>query len=199
MMDLNQCEIVRQDYFASCEDVTLTFNQGKMYVNNYCIRNYEKTEYIQVLVNREKKMLVLKLLTEKKKDSIRWATQGEKRRARHIRCVPLFYLVVKMMKWDVDFRYRITGHEEKSNGQTILCFLLKDAQCFVPVSTDQNGRTIYRKRMPKEWDMSFGISQKEYGEGEFVLRYAEDGVYEIELPIRKERIEKIKSTAENEV
>ena len=43
------------------------------------------------------------------------------------------------------------------------------------------------------------ISQKEYGEGEFVLRYAEDGVYEIELPIRKERIEKIKSTAENEV
>ncbi len=100
--------------------------------------------------------------------------------------------------WDVDLRYRIAGHEEKSNGQTILCFLLKDAQCFVPVATEQNGRTIYKKQMPKEWEMSFGISHKEYGEGEFVLRYAEEGVYEIELPIRKERIEKMNHAAEKE-
>ena len=49
--------------------------------------------------------------------------------------------------WDVDLRYRIAGHEEKSNGQTILCFLLKDAQCFVLVATEQNLQKTNAKGM----------------------------------------------------
>lgn len=198
-MDLAACEVVRQDYFVMSEEALLTFNQGRMYVNNYCIRKFEDTEYIQVLINKEKKILIVKLLKEKKKDSFRWSTQGKKRKARHMRCVPLFYMVYKMMKWDVNCRYRITGHMETANRETILCFLLKDAQCFVPVAVDKNGRSIYKHQMPAEWNMTFGVSTREYGTGEFVLRYEEDGVYEIELPIQKKQIEKLCDSEKEEV
>lgn len=191
-LNLDNYEVVRQDFFVTCEEPQLTFNQGRMYVNSFCVKKFEEVDYIQILVEKIEKKIVLKLLNEKRKDSFRWSTQGKKRQARHMRCIPLFYTLFNRMKWDINARYRITGHIEETNGEQVLVFLLKDAQCFVPVATDEkNGHKIYRHEMPEDWKMTFGMTKRDYAEGEFVLRFEEDGVYEIELPVSREHIKTI--------
>lgn len=188
-INTEQCEVVRQDFFVTQDEPQLTFNQGRMYVNNYCMKEFTEENYIQVLVDRMNKAIVIKPIKEKVKDSFRWCGMTEKRKARHMRCIPMFYLTYKMMKWDVNNRYKITGHIERANGERALYFQLKDAMCFEPVRIDEKtGRTIYKQHMPENWQMSFGISVKEYGDGECITRYAEDGVFEIELPICKDKL-----------
>lgn len=192
---LDNYEVVRQDFYVTYDEPQLTFNQGRMYVNSYCVKSFTEENYIQVLVDRMGKAMVIKPIKDKVKDSFRWCGMNEKRKARHMRCVPLFYLTYRMMKWDVNNRYCITGHIEEANGEKAIYFQLKDARCFVPVRKDEKTRRpIYKQYMPEEWNMSFGISLKEYGNGECIMRYEEDGVFEIELPFEKERVQRLKET-----
>lgn len=183
--DMNNYEVVRQDFFVTQDEPQLTFNQGRMYVNNYCVKQFPDDDYIQVLVDRMNKAFVIVPNKKKVKDSFRWCGMTEKRRSRHMRCVPLYYQTYKMMKWDVNSRYKITGHiETDTNGINAIYFQLKDARCFVPVRTDaKTGRIIYKQHMPEEWNMSFGIKLQDYQEGQYILRHEEDGVFEIELPL----------------
>lgn len=192
-MDMKVCEVVRQDFFVVQDEPQLTFNQGRMYVNNYCMKVFTEENYMQVLVDRINRVIVIKPLKNKVKDSFRWCGMSEKRKARHLRCIPLFYLTYKMMKWDVNNRYKITGHIEDANDDKAIYFDLKDARCFVPVRIDEKtGRTIYKQHMPEEWSMSFGMSVTEYGDGKFIKRYAEDGVFEIELPLYNNKVQELK-------
>ena len=81
-LNSEHCEVVRQDFFVTQDEPQLTFNQGRMYVNNYCMKEFTEENYIQVLVDRMNKAIVIKPIKDKIKDSFRWCGMTEKRKAR---------------------------------------------------------------------------------------------------------------------
>ena len=44
-INTEQCEVVRQDFFVTQDEPQLTFNQGRMYVNNYCMKEFTEENY----------------------------------------------------------------------------------------------------------------------------------------------------------
>lgn len=173
-MDTQKYEVVRQDYFFSLEEPQFTFKNGKAYINAFGLRLYPDKDYIQILINKEEKTLIVKPFQEKVKDSFRWSA-GKKRQPRHMRCVPLFYMVYQMMGWNINARYRTTGFQQQRGKESVLYFDLKEAICYMDD----------KEYFPKEWETNFGIIETMHKESELVTVFEEDALFEIKLPVNE--------------
>ncbi|MBO5239330.1 MAG: hypothetical protein J6B50_11250 [Lachnospiraceae bacterium] len=188
-------EVVRQDYFVSQEEPQFTFKKGKAYINSAGLRMFPDQDYIQILVDKEEKVLIIKPLREKAKDSFRWSA-GKKRQPRHMRCVPLYYMIYRMMGWNLNARYRITGTKLEYGSATVLFFRLSEAVCYVTEDTlDENGKPVVQELFPKEWEMKFGIAEAEHEEKDVVTVYEEDGLFEIKLPVKEDNLNRMMELA----
>lgn len=58
----NGFQIVRSEFFSQLREPAITFSQGKIGVNSACLKKLPNVDYAQILVNREKKMLVIRPL-----------------------------------------------------------------------------------------------------------------------------------------
>ena len=45
-------EVIRSQFFSSSSEPVLSFGRMKMWVNSVCLKRFQETEYIQILVNR---------------------------------------------------------------------------------------------------------------------------------------------------
>ena len=183
--ELPQYEVVRQDYFFSQEEPQFTFQRGKAHINSAGLRMFPGKDYIQILIDKKEKIMIIKPYEEKVKDSFKWSA-GRKRQPRHMRCVPLYYMVYQMMGWNLNARYRITGFKQEYGNGTVLFFRLSEAICYVKEDTvDENGAPVIHELFPKEWETKFGIAVAEHKESDVLKVYEEDGLFEIRLPINE--------------
>lgn len=190
-------EVVRQDYFFSQEEPQFTFKNGKAYINSFGLRKFPDKDYIQILIDKEAKTMVIKPFKEKVKDSFRWSA-GKKRQPRHMRCVPLYCMVYQMMGWNLNARYRVTGYLHTYGEVPVLYFDLAEAICYVQTEIDTKGVPVIKECFPKEWETSFGTAEAEYTEKDFITTYEEEGLFEVKLPLRRENLERMQEQKQNE-
>lgn len=55
----SEYEIVRPEFFAHIKEPALTVNVDKIGVNTACVRLMPDVEYVQILINRKEKKLLL--------------------------------------------------------------------------------------------------------------------------------------------
>ena len=175
-------EVVRQDFLGGMEEPQLSFARGRVYVNSYCLTMYPDDDYVIFMVDRNQKTLAVKPYKTKVKDSLRWCTGGRKRRPRKVSCKPFFYMLFKMMGWDLAGRYRITGIRQRSASEDVLFFDLKEAMAFERTDEfDEVGRRALSTYYPDAWKESFGVPKKDYKPEEIMERYDKDELFRIEL------------------
>lgn len=183
-INLAEFEVVRQEGLTDQNVPLLTFSKGRIHVNKYCLNRFREKEYIQLLVDKKKSELIVYPQSKKIKDAVRWSSSGKKRIPRHVLCMPFYYMIFKMMSWDMECRYRITGEIIESDKDSVILFSLKNAVCFEPTEEmDERGNKKWQQHMPLEWKDSFGISYSEIKEEDYLKIYESDGVFEVELPI----------------
>ena len=138
-----------------------------------------RTEYVQFLVNRDEKKLAVKPCTEDTKDSFRWAAIGKngKLKPKIISCKPFFERVMKLMEWDPNMRYRISGKLIRTKAESIFVFDLKDRESF-----QRRGKAMY----PDEWNEGFGVSAEEHDNDALVSFCENDSVFYLEKDETKE-------------
>ena len=76
-IDLSEYEIVRPEFFAHIKEPALTVNVDKIGVNTACVRLMPDVEYVQILVNRKEKKLLLKPCDEIEITGYRWGKTKE--------------------------------------------------------------------------------------------------------------------------
>lgn len=223
--DLSGYEVVREDYIADPETVLLNLNKGRIYINSYGLSRFPDEDYVRILINDELKSLVIKPYKEKVRASYRWCGGKDKRKARHVRCLPLFYLIYKMMQWDINARYRITGEIEEANGERVIYFDLEDAVCFLKETEGeseehkdgQNGeddirwkkgsedknhnseKPRYRMQMPKEWEKHYGMPIMDFENRKDIRTFQDMAVFDVEFEQSKEIAEKVKERSGNSI
>ncbi|MBR4145510.1 MAG: hypothetical protein IKU06_08645 [Lachnospiraceae bacterium] len=188
--DLSGYEVVREDYIADPETVQLNLNKGRIYINSYGLSRFPDEDYVRILVNDELRSLVIKPYKEKVRASYRWCGGKSKRKARHVRCLPLFYLIYKMMQWDINARYRITGEIEEANGERVIYFDLEDAVCFIK-DTENGEETKYHMQMPKEWEKQYGMPVMDFEKRQDIRTFQDMAVFDVEFEQSKEIAEKV--------
>lgn len=156
-------QVVRGEYFAHIFEPSFTFNNYKANVNTACIRKFPDTEYVQILVNPDRKKLAIRPCMEDEKDSLRWCTA--KHAPKQITCRVFFAKVMDLMNWNPSNRYKLLGKLIQSDNDVLFIFDLTTPEIFQKIQNeDGTSKTSRKASYPTEWANQFGISVKEHQE-----------------------------------
>lgn len=162
-LDLDEFQVVRREFFAHTFEPSAVFSGCKFYVNSACLRKFPEANAVQVLINRETRILALLPCPESAKDSFVWCSEKNgKRKPKQVTCKMFFAKIMDLMEWNPDHRYKILGKMIKANGETLIAFDLTAAETYRrTVSDTGKTRTSRTPVFPAEWQNQFGLP---YGE-----------------------------------
>lgn len=157
--DFGDFQVVRREFFAHLREPAITFNNCRIYVNVACLTKFPNTEYVQVLINRNTKILALRPCEEGARDSFPWCYDSKgKKKPKQLTCKLFFAKIFTMMEWNPDFRYKLLGTVIHSKGEYLLAFDLSSTEVyqktFVEGEKPKASRTpVY----PSGWQNQFGL------------------------------------------
>lgn len=162
-IDLGEYEIVRPEFFAHVKEPVLTVNVDKIGVNAACVRLMPDVEYVQILVNRKEKKLLLKPCDEVEITGYRWGrTKNGKRYPSQRTGEPFVLTLCKIMDWNPDYRYKVLGKMVQANGQAVIAFDLTSSECFPKVINRDGKRVSSRQSIfAEQWSGRFGPTYSE--------------------------------------
>ena len=163
-LNLNEFEVARSEFFANTREPSFIFSDGKVGVNTACVRRLPEVDYVQLLINRQKHKLAVRVCQEEDIFSILWAREKNgKRFPRMITGKMFFMKVCDMMGWNPDNRYKIIGKLIRANDGLLFLFDL-DAREIFERSTGKDGKRVGSRKpvFPEEWKSQFGIPFSEH-------------------------------------
>ena len=89
-------QVTRREYYAHMLEPAISFADGKLSINAVCLKKAPDVEYVQILVNREQKKLVIRPCAEDDWDSLKWCTAARKTKV--ITCRMFFAMIMDMME-----------------------------------------------------------------------------------------------------
>jgi len=157
-------QVVRREFFAHMYDPSITFNNCKVSVNTACLNRLPNIDYVQILVNPEKKKLAVRPSSEDQKDSFLWCTsRGGKRKPRQIICRMFFAKVIQLMGWNPDYRYKMLGNLIQSGNEYLFIFDLAATEIYQRFLNDEaKTKTSRTPVFPAEWRTQFGLPVEEH-------------------------------------
>lgn len=158
-------QIVRGEYFAHINEPSVTLADYKITVNSACIKKAPDTKYIQVLLNPDSYMMVIRPSSEDEKDSFCWCTASHKPRT--ITCKVFYAMLLNHLHWNPDYRYKFLGKQIKSNGEYLFVFDLTGPEIYQRQTVTDEGGKVKRKthRNPiyqENWKNQFGMPVEEH-------------------------------------
>ena len=162
--DFEGFQVVRREFFAHLREPSCTFNNCKFSVNNACLQKFPNSDYAQVLVNREKKILALRPCAEGARDSFMWCSiQKGKRKPKAITCKLFYAKIVSLMGWNPDYRYKLLGKVIQANDEYLLAFDLTATEVYQKTFVEgEKPKTSRKPVFPAEWQDQFGLPYSEH-------------------------------------
>ena len=196
---LDGFQVVRGEFFAHTYEPSITFADYKVYVNTACIRKMSDYDYIQILVNPDKKKLAVLPCSESEKDSFRWCSATAKRSPKHITCRIFFAKVISLMGWNPNNRYKLLGKLIRSNKQLLFVFDLTSPEVQVrSIDADGNISKSKTPSYPSDWRNQFGIPVTEH-KGQLMINiFKDNAVFGLEKDPSKNKIKETISSIPHE-
>jgi len=164
--DFDGFQVVMREFFSKANCPAITIKYGSIVSNLCAIRKLDECSHINLLINMQKKLLVVKPCDEDAKDSFQWSRINNKDtlKAREITGWYFTYRLYDDMKWNKDGIMKMLGTLLKCRGEKIFVFNLIDAEAYhFPPETSADD-TKRRKRvpyMPERWQTIYGQSYEE--------------------------------------
>ncbi len=156
-------QVVRGEYFAHVYEPSITFNDYKISVNKACMNRLPDVDYVQILVSRNEKKLVIKPSEECEKGSFLWRSRGkDKSSPRAVTCRVFFAMIMRLMDWNPGYRYKLLGKLIVNKGEFLFVFDLTESEIYQRLLRDpETGKVMKpsssRPMYPEEWKDQFGL------------------------------------------
>ena len=138
---LDDFEVVEREYFSRNNLPTLTLEYGKLIFNSAFIREFGKVAFIQILLETEKKKLLIIPCEKASKDNFRWRkTKNEALSGRIIFCTRLTTGLFSKFGWNILCNYKSVGREKQVDNKRLFVFDLDAVEAFEP-KNDEEVRT----------------------------------------------------------
>lgn len=162
--DFDGFQVVRREFFAHMFEPAVTFNSCKFYVNSACLQKFPYTDYVQVLINQESRVMALRPCREGERDSFAWCSLSSgKRRPKQTTCRLFFAKVVTLMDWNPDYRYKLLGKLIHANGEYLLAFDLTATEVYQRTFPEgKRPKTSKTPVFPASWQNQFGLPYSEH-------------------------------------
>ena len=199
--DFEGFQVVRREFFAHLREPSVTFNNCKFSVNTACLTKFPKTEYVQVLVSRDEKILALRPCEENARDSFLWCniTHG-KRKPRAITCKLFFAKIVSFLNWNPDNRYKLLGKVVHANGEYLLAFDLTSKEEYQRIFKDgEKPKSSRTPLFPEDWQDQFGLPYNEHKQSMQINIFDGYAIYAIKENGSSEKTDTTENTEAAEV
>lgn len=186
--DFDGFQVVRREFFAHTKEPSVSFTNCKFYVNAACLSKFPDVDYVQALVNQDKKILALRPCTEYDRDAIMWCNETKgKKKAKQITCKLFFARIFTIMEWNPDHRYKLLGKVIHANGEYLIAFDLNSTEVYERTFNENNKpRTSRIPVFPEAWKNQFGMSYNEHRQSMQVDIFDGFAVYGIKDNTKKE-------------
>ncbi|MBR1810031.1 MAG: hypothetical protein IJ766_00065 [Clostridia bacterium] len=185
-LNLDSFQVVRREFFAHIYEPSVTFNQCKFYVNAACISKFPNTTYVQVMIDRNARILALRPCSEFDRDSFQWCSTPNdkgKRKAKQITCRIFFAKIVSMMGWDPNYRYKMLGKIVHANGEYLLVFDLTSTEVYERTVKEGEKPKMSRTPVyPEAWKNQFGLPYNEHRQSLQISTFEGYAVYSLKDP-----------------
>ena len=162
--DFDGFQVVRREFFAHTFEPAVTFNNYKFYVNSACLAKFPDTEYVQVLINQETKILALRPCKAGERDALAWCGSSKgRRKPKQTTCKLFFMKVTTLMEWNPDYRYKLLGRVIHANGQYLLAFDLTATEVYQRTFPEgAKPKASRTPAYPSGWQNQFGLPFREH-------------------------------------
>lgn len=162
--DFDGYQVVRREFFAHTFEPSITFNDYKVYVNMACLNKFPHADSVQLLINRESRILALRPCAESERDAFAWCNiSGGRRRPRQVTGKFFSAKLFELMNWNLDYRYKLLGKVIHANGEYLIAFDLNATEVYQRISKD--GKRSKASRIPvfpAGWKDQFGLPYHEH-------------------------------------
>ena len=159
--DVDDFEKAPDELFTETREAIFTVNRNKIYPNAACVRMLPDVEYVEILINREKKMMALKPCDELTSGGYRWSKEKNGKRYPVPRTgLPFVILLCQAMDWNAKDRYQIKGKvTTNSKGETLVSFDLYFNKRYERPEAEEGQKR--RDRYVNGWNGHFGPTYAE--------------------------------------
>ena len=125
-------EIVRSQFLNFANKVSITISSHKLKFSTQSIRKLN-SYYIELFVNPDLGLLVVKSAKETDKNSVKWLKIiKDKKLPREIAGSAFLPNIFDLFEWDKNCKYRLTGNRHSSENEDILVFDTNDVEMLIP-------------------------------------------------------------------
>ena len=157
-------QVVRREFFAHINEPSIIFNNYKFYVNKACLNKFPNAQFVQVLIDRQSKILALRPCQEQSRDSFMWCRIAKgKREPKPTTCKLFCAKVATMMNWNPMYRYKVLGKLIHANGEYLIAFDLTSTEMYKRTEKEgEKPQTSKKPLFPEDWKDQFGMTFYEH-------------------------------------
>ena len=167
-------EIAEVESHVSSHKPILTIKYTHVYVNAKLLKSAPEMVYVQFLIDRAKKKMILRSCDKGEKEYVRLRTlNAVSAKPRHILSGEFSQRMFEFMQWDIRFRYRLPGTLVTSNGVIHIAF---DLNSFTKHELTEKGQADAQKAYESRLgaNTNFGITVEESASNPLVSIFSED-------------------------
>jgi hypothetical protein len=122
--DFSGFEVVGREMFSMAGYPSVTFKSGSIVFNVHAIRKYGDYRFIQILVNPDKKSMIVKPCNENKGDAVQWSKEDKNGKIvpKTITNKAFIEALYDVMKWDVKDTFKMFGYMQKYGNEKMFVF-----------------------------------------------------------------------------
>lgn len=139
--DFRGYQVVRAQFFNTWDKKCLTFTTERVWFALECLRKFERTLTVEILINPIEQLLAVRPCTKENRNAVRWAKiEGDQYVPRRIPGMAFLKTLYEIFDWDTDCRYRVRGIRRQKDGEAVLIFDMREIEVFIPAEDEQKGK-----------------------------------------------------------
>lgn len=225
--DFRGYEIARSQFFNTSGKIFMTISRKNIVFSSGCIRKFNETQYIEMLILPEKQLFAVRPSTKGKNLSVKWSKRKDGTiTSRTVSGVAFLNTIYEILNWNLSWKYKIYGTYYIRDNMPVIIFDMSDTEIIMPGehSNDTGDKEIpvsNHKNIvayPTEWIHEFGYNFYTHAQAKELENFIKTGVWDVDnegIPFNddempyipdkeyvenkiKESIEEIKKETDNE-
>ena len=173
LRELKSLEVLRTEFASSMFKPKVILSYETISFNKACVKLLPDTRYVNVLIDRAKKRIIILPVNKHAKDALQWCSVTRTGDIRKRQCTAKKFgeKLYDMMQWIKENKYRILAYYQEIEGVRLLVFNLRECEMVVPdFITTKSGKVIKSGKvyLPGEYDGGFGMPLVQHSEANIV-------------------------------
>ncbi|MCM1044343.1 MAG: recombinase family protein [Candidatus Gastranaerophilales bacterium] len=137
-LDLRGYEIARTEFFNEGSKISVTLSIDGMKFGIDALQKLDNVPYVELLIHPRLHQLAVRPSKKEIRSSIKWATAANiKYYPKMITGAAFLPTLFELFRWNVEYRYRVTGIRRQKGSETVLLFDLHETVVLIPAEKVQ--------------------------------------------------------------